>query len=155
MIDSYALDSSVLVSSLIPSDKYYDSGTIVVKRLLGSDDSVYASAIVPVEVCAAVARRTQDQAAARDVQKQIAKWIRIGRLRVVYLNASRMKSAQRIAVTHYLRGMDAIVAQVAEEKRIPLVTFDQLLADRIATSVKIITLENLREEISPIEEKSN
>jgi hypothetical protein len=51
--------------------------------------------------------------------------------------------------------MDAIIAQVAEEKRIPLVTFDQLLADRISTSMKTITQENLKEEISPIEEKSN
>ncbi|MDR3659860.1 MAG: hypothetical protein P4L86_05520, partial [Mycobacterium sp.] len=71
MLESYVLDSSVLVASLIPSDKYYSSGIMVVKRLLGSNDIVYASAIVPVEVCAAVSRRTKDKVSAREAAAQI------------------------------------------------------------------------------------
>ena len=155
MLDSYVLDSSVLVASLIPSDKYYNSGTIVVKRLLGSADIVYASAIVPVEVCAAVARRTKDRVTAREAGKQIAKWASVGRLHILYLNAIRMRRAQEIGMKYYVRGMDAIIVQIAEEKKIPLVTFDQPFAERIAPMVKTITQDNLAEEIIPLEEEES
>lgn len=37
------LDSSVLVASLIPSDKYYSEGTTVVRRLLVSEELVHKS----------------------------------------------------------------------------------------------------------------
>ena len=155
MLESYVLDSSVLVASLIPSDKYYSSGIMVVKRLLGSNDIVYASAIVPVEVCAAVSRRTKDKVSAREAAAQIEKWISLGRLRILYLNAARMRRAQEIGIEYSLRGMDAIMVQVSEEKRIPLVTFDQSLAGRISSITKAITQENLAEAIVPIEEEPN
>ena len=150
MLDSYVLDSSVLVASLIPSDKYYNEGTTIVKRLLGSDDVVYASAIVPVEVCTAVVR-TKDKVSARETRVQIAKWISLGRLHMLYLNARRMRRAQEIAIEYYVRGMDAIIVQIAEEMKFPLVTFDQPLAERISSIVKAITQDNLAEEITPIE----
>ena len=153
MLDSYALDSSVLVASLIPSDRFYDSGTNVLKRLLGSSDAVYASAIVPVEVCAAIARRTKDKAIAQEVGRQIDRWIQLGRLHILYPSAARMKRARRIGVEHLLRGMDAIVVEVAEEKQIPLVTFDQELSDRVADVVKTVTQDNLKGELPPIEEE--
>ena len=155
MLHSYVLDSSVLVASLIPSDKYYNEGTIVVKRLLVSDDVVYGSAIVPVEVCAAVARRTKDKVSARETRVQIAKWISLGRLHMLYLNAGRMRRAQEIAIEYYVRGMDAIIVQIAEEMKIPLVTFDQPLAERISSIVKAITQDNLAEEITPLEEEES
>ena len=151
MLDSYVLDSSILVASLIPSDKFYDGGTLVVKRILGSDDMVYASAIVPVEVCAAVARRTKDKFSAREARRQIGKWASLGRLRILYLNATRMKRAQEIGIEYYLRSMDAVIVQIAEEKKIPLVTFDQALAERVAPIVKAVTSDNLEKEITPIE----
>lgn len=148
MLDSYALDSSVLVASLIPSDKYYNSGTAVVKRLLSSDDIVYASAIVPVEVCSSVARRTGDKASALEAREQIAKWVKLGLLRIMYFNATRMRRAQQIGIDYYVHGMDAIIVQVAEEKKIPLVTFDQSLAERVSPIVKTVTQDNLTEQIS-------
>ena len=144
---SYALDSSVLVASLIPSDNHYEMGSVVVKRLLDSDDVVYASAIVPVEVCAAVARRTRDRVSAREAGRQIVRWIRLGRLHVLYLNATRMKRVREIGIEYYIRGMDAIVVAVAEEKKIPIVTFDQPLAERVSLIVKSITQENFTEKI--------
>ena len=102
MLESYVLDSSVLVASLIPSDKYYSSGIMVVKRLLSSNDIVYSSAIVPVEVCAAVSRRTKDKVSAREAAAQIEKWISLGRLRILYLNATRMRRAQEIGIVGLL-----------------------------------------------------
>lgn len=146
MVDSYALDSSVLVASLIPSDKNNGIGKIVLKRLLDSNDLVYASVIVPVEVCAAVARRTRDRAVAKEVTEQMAKWIQLGRLHLLSLNFARMKKAQKLGMDCYTTGLDAIIAEVAEEKKIPLVTFDQELAERIVPRVKTITSSTFSEE---------
>jgi predicted nucleic acid-binding protein len=156
-LDSYVLDSSVLVASLIPSDRYYSEGSTVIRRMLGSDDAVFTSAIVPIEVSTAVARRARDQSSARDVQTQMAKWINLGRLRIVYLNAGRMRRSQEIGVNHYLRGMDSIVAQVAVEKKVPLITFDQKMAERISPLVKTITQVNFSEEfpLPTIEEEQD
>ena len=148
MLDSYVLDSSVLVASLIPSDKHYYEGTTVVRRLLESNDAVFTSAIVPIEVCTAVARRTRDHVNAREVRTQVTRCIKMGRLHVVYLNSSRMRRAQEIGIDYYLRGMDSIVAQVAVERKVPLVTFDQPVAERISPLVKTITQVNFSEEFS-------
>jgi predicted nucleic acid-binding protein len=149
LLDTYAIDSSVVVASLVPSDEFYSEGTLVVNRLLGSnDDVVYASAILPVEVCSAIARRSRDRANAREVRSQIASWVKLGRLRILYLNSARMASAAQIGIEYYLRGMDAIVAQAAREKRVPLVTFDLDFAERISPIVKTITQNNIMDEIA-------
>lgn len=44
--------------------------------------------------------------------------------------------------------MDSINVQVAVERRLPLVTFDQTMAERISPLVKSITLDNFLEEFS-------
>jgi predicted nucleic acid-binding protein len=120
MLDSHVVDSSVLVASFVPSDRYYHMGSAVLKRLLIGNESVYTSAIVPVEVCAAVSRRTEDKASAMEVGRQIDKWVRLGRLRILYLTPKRMKRARDIGIECFVRGMDAIVVQAAEEKNFPL-----------------------------------
>ncbi|MCL4518363.1 MAG: hypothetical protein M1587_04115 [Thaumarchaeota archaeon] len=42
----------------------------------------------------------------------------LGRLKLAFLNSSRMSVAQEIAAKHYIRGMDVIVVQVAAEKKL-------------------------------------
>ena len=145
MARSYVLDSSILVASLIPSDDNHEIAFRIVQRLLSSNDSAHASAIVPVEVCAAVARRTREQKVAEDIAVQLKKWVRLGKLKLAFLNSSRMNVAQEIAAKHYIRGMDAIVVQVAVEKTLPFLTFDQELARRISPEVRTMTNDNVLE----------
>jgi len=142
---SYVLDSSVIVASLIPSDSYYSQGSKIVQRLMDGSDIYYASAIVPIEVCAAVARRTRDGQMTEKVKIQLGNWVKLGRIRLAYLTEERMKKSQDIAIKYYLRGMDSIAVQVAEEKSIPIITFDHELADRISTRLKVITDDSIDE----------
>ena len=147
MARSYVLDSSVLVASLIPSDDNHEIAFRIVQELLSSNDSAHASAIVPVEVCAAVARRTREQKVADDIAVQLRKWVRFGKLKLAFFNSSRMRTVQEIAARFYIRGKDAILVQVAVEKSLPFLTFDQELARRISPKVKTITNDNISESI--------
>ena len=135
------------MASLIPSDDNHEIAFRIVQGLLSSNDSAHASAIVPVEVCAAVARRTREQKVAEDIAIQLRKWVRLGKLKLAFFNSSRMRTAQEIAAKYYIRGMDAIVVQVAVEKSLPFLTFDQELARRISPKVKTITNDNISESI--------
>lgn len=63
-----------------------------------------------------------------------------------------MRRAQEIGIECYVCGMDAIIVQVAKEKKVQLVTFDQTLAERISPIVKAITQYTLKQEISSPDE---
>ena len=144
---SYVLDSSVLVSSLVPSDKYHETAARLAERIIAGSEVVYASAILPIEVCAAVARRTRDEIAAAKTNEQLKKWIELDLLRILYLNAERMRKAQDLAIKFYLKGVDANMVQVAAEKSIPLLTFDRSIAERIGPEIKTITQDSVRSEL--------
>jgi len=148
VVRSFVLDSSVLVASLVPSDRFYSEGQKIVKRVLSGNDAVYASAIVPVEVCGVVARRTHDTQTASQIAVQFEKWIRLGRLKIAYLTSRRMRNAETLSGKYCVRGIDAIIAQVAEETSIPLVTFDHDLAGRISPDIKVVTDANVEEILS-------
>ena len=144
-VASYVLDSSVLVSSLVSSDEHHSEGARLIEDLLSNSEfTVYTSSIVPVEVSASVARRTRDREIAMLVTEQLAKWIKLGRLKIDYLNLDRMNSASEIATKYFLKGMDAMIVQVAHERRIPIVTFDKEIANRIAPDIKSASYDEIR-----------
>ena len=60
--NSYVVDSSVLVATLVFQDKYHNEGSIVVDKIVSSNDVVFASALIPIEICAAVSRRRKASA---------------------------------------------------------------------------------------------
>jgi hypothetical protein len=51
--------------------------------------------------------------------------------------------------------MDSIVAQIAVERKVPLVTFDLPMAERISPLVKTITQINFSEEFPTMKEEPN
>ncbi|HEY4672575.1 MAG TPA: PIN domain-containing protein, partial [Nitrososphaerales archaeon] len=101
------------------------------------------SVIVPIEVCGAVMRRTNDMQSARATRIQMQKWVQLGLLEIVELNRKRMQEAQELAIKHSIKGMDAIIAQVANEKPLPLLTFDKELLTKISGSIETITESEL------------
>lgn len=137
----FVIDSSVLVASLIPSDKFFRLGESTIKKILTRQKVACASVIVPIEVCGAIARRTGDKDAARDADAQMHNWIRLGLLELIDLNRRRMEEAQEIAINYSIRGMDSIIVQVAREKSLPILTFDRELTK--IKSIKTITEEHL------------
>lgn len=139
----FAIDSSVLVASLIPSDKFYSNGSSVIKKVLTGRKIACTSVIAPVEVSSAIARRTGDRDSAEAARLQMQKWVRLGLLELVDLNRRRMEKAQEIAIKYSIKGMDAIIVQVANERLLPFITFDKGLAARISGTIRTITENDL------------
>ena len=140
----FVVDSSALVASLIPSDKFFSNGVSAVQKILTRQKVACASVIVPVEVVGAIARRTGDKDNAREAILQMDKWVRLGLLELVEVNKRRMKEAQELAVRYSIKGMDAMIIQVSNEKSLPLLTFDEGLKAKISGSIiRTITLLDL------------
>lgn len=139
----FVIDSSVLVASLIPSDKFFDNGTSAINKILSHRKVACTSVIVPIEVCGAIMRRTNDRQSAKAIRIQMQKWVRLGLLELVELNKKLMQTAQELAIKHSIKGMDAIIAHVANEKSLPLLTFDKELKTRISGSIETITASEL------------
>ena len=139
----FVLDSSVLVASLIPSDQFFRNGASVVDKILNRKKTASTSVIVPVEVCGAIARRTKNIESARATRYQIQKWVRLGLLEIVELNKRRMQEAQELAIEYSIKGMDAIIAQVAKERSLPLLTFDKELTVKISGPIETISESQL------------
>jgi len=98
------------------------------------------SAIVLVEVTAAIRRRTGSRRLARQVRENL---LQLDFLFFLELTESRMNSAARIGERVSLKGMDAIIAQVAEEEDSVLVTLDREFAEKVAGIVSVEEVEKL------------
>ena len=98
------------------------------------------SAIVLVEVTAAIRRRTGSRRLARQVRENL---LQLDFLFFLELTESRMNSAARIGERVSLKGMDAIIAQVAEEEDSVLVTLDREFAEKVAEIVSVEEVEKL------------
>jgi len=139
----FVIDSSVLVASLIPSDKFFEDGTSAIDKILSRQRIACTSVVVPIEVCGAIMHRTNDMQTARATGIQLQKWVRLGLLELVELNRKRMQEAQELAIKHSIKGMDAIIAQVSDERSLPMLTFDKELVTKISGSIETITESEL------------
>jgi len=59
---------------------------------------------------------------------KMKRWVQLGVLELVELSEERMGRAEQLAIELSLKGMDAIVIQVGEERGLPLLTSDEELA---------------------------
>ena len=81
--------------------------------------------LVIVEVSSAIRRRLRNwREVISNWQQNLARWERESRVVLYSLNRTRMESAISIASRHGLRGVDSVVAALAEELNMPLRTFD-------------------------------
>ena len=121
---NFTIDSSVIVASLREGEGAYQKSRTFLTQVIEGEHTAYESAIVPVEVTAAIRRRTDSRKLARQVRQNL---LNLDSLIFYELSKSRMESAAKIAEKVGLRGMDAIIAQIAQEKDTSLVTLDKEL----------------------------
>lgn len=85
---------------------------------------------VLVEVVAAIRRRTGSELLAVEVQKTLEN---ISAISFVMLDSRAAAKACKVATKTGLRGMDALVVQVAREFKAELITFDIEMQQKAAT----------------------
>jgi predicted nucleic acid-binding protein len=130
MVKSVTIDSSVIISSLLPNEKRHEEACQIWGKVLNGETPAVMPYSVLVEVFAAIRRRTGSELLAVEVQKTLEN---ISALSFVMLDSRAAAKACRIATTTGLRGMDALVVQIAKEYKSELLTFDNEMLQKAAT----------------------
>jgi predicted nucleic acid-binding protein len=124
------VDSSVIISTLLPSEKRHEEACAIWNKVLSDETPAIMPYSVLVEVVAAIRRRTGSELLALETQKMLAG---LPSISFVMLDSRTAAKACRIAAKTGLRGMDALVVQVAREYKAELITFDQEMLQKSLT----------------------
>ena len=120
------LDSSVFIAALRPTESLHDQCRQLFEYVIKGQYEVFVPYSVLVEVVAAAFRRTGSRQFARTVHSQL---LQIPSIHFLDLVKSRASQACELAMASGLRGMDALVLQVAREMGTTLVTLDEEFAE--------------------------
>jgi len=116
------VDSSIIVSSLLENEPRHKEALKIWDAVLAGKNVAIIPYSVFVEVVAAVRRRTGSEELAREVGKQL---LEIEAVFFVGLDDKSAQDAAEIAVKTGVRGMDALVLQVARDFSTELMSFDE------------------------------
>ena len=129
MIEKITVDSSVIITSIISSEKKHKDALLVIESILSGGSKAILPYSVLVEVVVAVKRRTASEATANEIKDKLLNSVNIT---FVELTKERAEKACHVASQFNLRGMDAIVVQVSKEFNTQLITFDKEMLSRIS-----------------------
>jgi predicted nucleic acid-binding protein len=130
------VDASVWVSSLIAQDRFHQISRRWLQRYLASGDRLVAPMLLLAEVVGAVARLKADSQFGRDAVQEL---LSVPQLELVPHDAAFGEAAALLAADLRLRGPDAAYVAVAQQRRIPLITWDNEQGQRAATVVIVQT----------------
>lgn len=123
------IDSSVFIAALRSAESLHDECRRLLEQVVEGRYEVFVPYSVLVEVVAAIFRRTGSRQFAETVQAQL---LQIPSIHFLDLVRSRAVGACELAVVSGLRGMDALVLQVAHEMKATLVTLDDEIVKRVS-----------------------
>jgi len=116
------LDSSVIVAALRNQEPFHEQCWRILEQLRDGRHVAVQPFTVLVEVAAAIRRRTGSEDLALRVYHDLRS---LASLRFVELDAVRTEGAIEVARLSGVRGMDAIVLQIAREFHSALVSLDE------------------------------
>jgi predicted nucleic acid-binding protein len=122
MVRKLTIDSSVIISSLLENEPMHKEASAIMEEVLKGKAFAIMPFTILVEVVSAVRRRTGIEDLAVQVKNELTT---IENLSFVMLDDKSAMDAADIAAKSGLRGMDAIVVQVAKEFDARLMTFDE------------------------------
>ncbi|MCR4319380.1 MAG: type II toxin-antitoxin system VapC family toxin [Candidatus Brocadiaceae bacterium] len=116
------VDSSIIISSLLKNEPRHKEALLIWEDVMKGKCFVINPFSVLVEVVAAIRRRTGLASLAMEVKKEL---IDTENVSFVILDDKSAIEAAEIAAKTGLRGMDALVVQVAKEYNSELISFDK------------------------------
>jgi predicted nucleic acid-binding protein len=132
------LDSSVIVAALRKQEKKHKQSKTLLEKVKNGEHIAFEPYIVLVEVVAAIRRRTGSESLADRVKKDLQQ---INTLNFLELESRRANESANIAKVTGVKGMDAIVAQIAKEFDATLVSLDVEMIERLKTAIKTETVD--------------
>ena len=128
------LDSSVFVAALRKDEKSYPEALRLFQQIKDGKHIAIEPYSVLVEVVAAIRRRTNSNLLANRVKND---FLNIGSLVFVDIDSTIAENAADLAADIGVRGMDAIVIQVAREYNAPMVSMDMEMVEKAKQVVEI------------------
>ena len=130
------IDASVWVAARFENEPGHAESTACLLRALGSLEPIVLPWLAWVECVAAVARKTDNEALAREVGLHLHDLVSV---RWVALDEPVTAEAAVVAAECRLRAADAVYAAVARLHRATLVTLDAEMRDRCSAQVRCQT----------------
>ncbi|MCK5661141.1 MAG: type II toxin-antitoxin system VapC family toxin [Methanosarcinales archaeon] len=121
------LDSSVIVAALRKQEVHHNAAIDILEKVKNGEYIAIEPQIVLVEVAAAIKRRTGSTELANRVMDDL---LAIDTIHFTDLESRRAEDVTEIAINIGVRGMDAIVIQIAKEFNIPLITLDMEMIEK-------------------------
>jgi predicted nucleic acid-binding protein len=128
-VKGLTVDSSVIISSLLEQESRHKDALEIWKRVLAGKDFAVMPFSVLVEVVAAIRRRTGSEELALQVKQAL---LGVEAVSFIVLDEQAAEDAAEIAAKTAVRGMDALVIQVAREFGTELVSFDHEMMAKAA-----------------------
>lgn len=125
-----AVDSNVVIAALLEEDEHHHQAINFVEELKARNMLFHASMLVPVEVCGVIIRRTKSPTRAYLIKREMEIWEREGYIKLYPVDKERMVRAEEISLKDEMKGHDAIIAGVAEELGVAILTFDEEMLKR-------------------------
>jgi len=122
------LDSSVIISYLIETEIYSNLAKNIWEFVIQNEIRIILPYTILIEIVSAISRRTQNSSLVKEVENSL---LNLPLIRFVELNKSRTAKVCNSARKYGLRGMDAIIAQVSEEFKTQLITFDKEIINKL------------------------
>jgi len=116
------LDSSVIIASLLEKEPRHREALEIWSTILSGNNIAIMPYSVLVEVVAAIKRRTGSESLAMEVKEEL---LNVETISFVILDDKSAVEAADLAAKTGVRGMDALLVQVAKEFGTELVSFDE------------------------------
>jgi predicted nucleic acid-binding protein len=116
------LDSSVIIASLLEKEPHHKQALEIWSTILSGNNIAIMPYSVLVEVVAAIKRRTGSESLAMEVKEEL---LNVETISFVILDDKSAVEAADLAAKTGVRGMDALLIQVAKEFGTELVSFDE------------------------------
>lgn len=133
------VDSSVIIASLLEKEEKHQECKRLMNKISNAEHTTVAPYSVFVEVVAAIKRRTKSSELAERIGNDLQL---METIHFLELTGLRVNEAANIAKKTGLRGMDAIVVQVAKETNTALVTLDDEMARKSKNLVRVLSVED-------------
>jgi len=130
------VDASVWVSGLTPGEVHHPISQHWLAAHLAAGGQVIAPTLLPVEVAAAITRRSGDPLLGEQGMDAV---LRLPVHSLVTLDVQLSMRAARFAIDLRLRGADAVYVAVAHSLQIPLITWDREQLARAAGRIALRT----------------
>jgi predicted nucleic acid-binding protein len=116
------LDSSVIIASLLKKEPRHREALKIWSAILSGNNVAIMPYSVLVEVVAAIKRRTGSESLAMEVKQEL---LNIETISFVILDDKSAVEAADLEAKTGVRGMDALLIQVAKEFGTELISFDE------------------------------